>query len=163
MATPEEVVQKARSSGVRAALVSGLDPIRTVVEASDTLDRELATIGNTVLVTVRERPVLVIVPGDRTLDGGQVAEHFGVDALKVSLASPKEAREHTGHELGRIPPFNLDEGTEILVDERLLEHDVVVLPSGSVRALIEVSPEDLAALENATVGDWSTGEGDGES
>lgn len=160
MATPEEVVQMARSSGVRAALVSGLDPIRTVVEASDTLGCALGSVGNTVLVTVRERPVLVIVPGDRALDGDAVAEHYGVDGLKVSLASPKEAREHTGHELGRIPPFDLDGEIEILVDERLLEHDEIVLPSGSVRALLEVAPEDLAGLDNATTGDWSTGEGD---
>lgn len=156
MARPEEVLQKARSNGVRATLFSGLDPIRTVVEASNALDRDLGEVGNTILVTVNEEPNLVVVPGDRRLDGGRVAAHFGVDALDISLAQNRESLEHTGYPAGMIPPFDLEAEMPLLIDEHLLEHETILLPSGSADALIEADPADLADLPDAVVGVWSS-------
>lgn len=155
MARPDEIVQMARSKGIRASLFSGLDSVRTVVEASNVLDRGLDEIGNTVLLTVKGDPVLVIVPGDRRVDGDPIADHYGAEALEVSLASREESREHTGYDTGMIPPFGLGDEIDLLIDEALLEHDTVLLPTGSVDALIEVAPGDLAELPTAEVGTWS--------
>lgn len=160
MASPEEVLQTARSRGVRADLFDGLDPVRTVVEASNATDRTLAEVGNTVLVTVDEAAVLVVVPGDRRVHGGRVARHFGAEALDLSLVSNEESLERTGYPSGMIPPFALDDDLDLLVDEHLLEHETILLPSGSPRALLEVAPADLADLDRAEVGDWSDDPGE---
>lgn len=154
MAGPEEIVQMARSSGIQASLVTGLDPIRTAVEAADAVDRPIAQFGNTVLVTVGDQPVLVVVPGDRRLDGGLVAQEYGAEALKVSLASRQEIREATGYNVSLLPPFGLED-VDVLVDEHLLEHETILLPTGDARSLVEIDPQDLRKLPNATVGIWS--------
>lgn len=155
MARPDEIVQRARSRGIRADLFSGLDSVRTVVEASDALERPLGEVGNTVLVTVRGEPALVLVPGDRSVDGGRIGRAFGAKPLEVSLATAEEVHEHTGYSSGMIPPFGHETDLDLLVDEHLLEHETVVVPSGSPHALIEITPKDLAGLDNAEVGDWS--------
>ncbi len=155
MARPEEVVQAARSNGIEATLFSGLDPVRTVIEASQTLDRDLSEVVNTVLVTVGEDPVLVLVPGDRRVDGRLVGELYGAEPLKVSLATRRETEEQTGYSTSLIPPFGLEESIEVLVDENLLEHETIVMPTGSPRAMLEVRSEDLTNLPNSTLGTWS--------
>lgn len=155
MAQPDEIAQIARSNGVRANLHSGLDSVRTVVEASQALERSLGEVGNTILLTVRGDPVLVIVPGDRRVSGDLVAALYGAEALEVSLATKDEAIEHTGFDRGMIPPFGHEGEVDLLVDEHLLEHDNVILPSGSPHALLEVDPTDLTELPNARVGGWS--------
>lgn len=155
VARPDEIVQLARSNGVRVELFTGLDPVRTVVEASDALDRGLDEVGNTVLVTVRDDPILVIVPGDRQVNGHLVGARYNAGPLDVSLATQGEIRETTGYDRGMIPPFGLEKEIDILVDERLLDHETILVPTGSPRALLEVATEDLAKLPNAHVGEFS--------
>ncbi len=155
MARPEEIVQAARSSGIQVTLFSGLEPVRTVIEIADRLDRSLAEVANTVLLTVHKEPVLVLVPGDRQVDGIAIAQRYRTEALKVSLSTRRQAEELTGYQTALIPPFGLDQSIDILLDEHFLEHDTIVLPSGSPHALIEANPEELATLPNATVGEWS--------
>lgn len=155
MARPDEIVQMARSKGVQVNLFSGLDSVRTVVEASNELERDLDEVGNTVLLTVKGEPVLVIAPGDRRVDGGLVAARYDAEPLEISLATKDEVLEHTGYDVGMIPPFGLSEETDLLVDEALLEHDTVLLPTGSPDALMEVDPSDLANLPSAELGTWS--------
>lgn len=162
MTKPDEIVQQARSHGIHANLFSGLDSVRTVVEASQAVDRELDEVANTVLVTVRGDPILVLVPGNRRVHGGLIGQAYGADTLEVSLGTRQEIREHTGHEVGMIPPFGLNETLDLLVDEHLLDHESVLVPSGSPDALIEVDPDDLAGLSNARVGEWSAPLGDGD-
>lgn len=156
VAQPDEIAQIARSNGVHASLYSDLDSVRTVVEASRALDRPLDAVGNTVLVTIRGEPALVIVPGDRRVRGDRVGAPYGAEALEVSLATKEEAREHTGFDLGMIPPVGHAREVDLLVDEHLLDHETIVLPSGSPNALLEVDPKQLANLPNARVGDWSS-------
>lgn len=155
MARPEEIVQAARSSGLQVTLFSGLDPVRTVIEVGERLDRALGEVANTVLVTVREDPVLVLVPGDRRVDGATIARRYNAEALKVSLATRQQAEELTGYQTALIPPFGLDQTIDVLLDENLLEHDTIVLPTGSPHALIEADPHELATLPNVTLGEWS--------
>lgn len=155
MARPEEIVQAARSSGIQVTLFSGLDAVRTVIEIADQMDRGLEEVANTVLVTVREDPVLVIVPGDRHVDGATIAKRYNTDALKVSLATRRQAEELTGYQTALVPPFGLGQSIDVLLDEHLLDHETIIVPTGSPHALIEVDPQELATLPNASVGEWS--------
>lgn len=161
MADPDDIAENARSQGVPVDLHSDVGPIRTVVEASNASGRSLGEVGNTLLVTVKDRPVLVIVPGDRSLDGDAVAQAHGADPLEVALATQEEAREITGYDLGLIPPIGHDADCDLLVDRHLLDHDRVLFPAGNEDTLLEVDPRRLAELEHARVGTWSRPRGDG--
>lgn len=155
MAGPDEVIAHARAKGVPAKLFADLGSVRTVVEASDRMERSQAEIGLTVLVTVGGLPKLVIVPGDRRVDGGVIAKGLGVQPGEVTLATHDEVRQITGHETGTIPPFGHDTQTELLIDRQVLEHDRLLLPAGVPDALIEVDTRALTQLDDAQVGDWS--------
>lgn len=155
MAGPDDIADNARARGVPVDLHSGLDPIRTVVEASQASGRSLAEVGNTVLVTVKGRSVLVVVPGDRALDGKAVGAAYGAEALEVALATQEEARELTGYDLGLIPPIGHEGDCDLLVDRHILEHDRVLFPAGQDDTLLELDPRRLARLDDAEVGVWS--------
>lgn len=155
MAGPDEIAEKARSQGVPVNLHSDLGPIRTVVEASEAAGRSLAEVGNTVLVTIQGRPVLVTVPGDRRLDGKAVGAAFGAEAVEVSLATQAEARELTGYDLGLIPPVGHEADCTLLVDRSLLDHERMLFPAGDEDTLLELDPRRLARLDDAEVGEWS--------
>lgn len=160
MAGPDDIVDNARSQGVPVNLHSDVGPIRTVVEASEAAGRSLGEVGNTVLVTVKGRPVLVAVPGDRALDGHAVGTEFGAEPLEVALATQEEAREITGYDLGLIPPVGHEADCELLVDEHLLEHERVLFPAGDDDSLLELNPRQLAGLDHAHLGEWSRARGD---
>lgn len=155
MSGPEEVVAYARSNGIPAKLFSDLGSVRTVVEASDRMERTEGEIGVTVLVTVQGRPMLVIVPGDRRVDGGAIAKGLDVRSGDVSLATHEEAMNITGYDTGTIPPFGHDQRTDLLVDRQVLDHDRLLLPAGAPDALIEVDTQALASLDHVQVGEWS--------
>ncbi len=155
MRGPDEVVATARSKGVPVKLFSDLGSVRTVVEASDRMERSEAEIGLTILVTVRGHPKLVVVPGDRRVDGGAIAKELGVQPSEVTLATHDEVQRITGFETGTIPPFGHAGQTELLIDHRVLDHERLLLPAGVPDALIEVDTEALAKLDEVRLGTWS--------
>lgn len=155
MAGPDDIAENARSKGVPVALHSDLGTIRTVVEASDAADRSLAEVGNVILATVKGQPVLVVIPGDRSMDGQAVGREYNAEPLQVALASQAEAREITGYDLGLIPPVGHEADCDVLLDRHLLEHDRILFPAGSEEALLELNPEQLTQLDHVQVGVWS--------
>ena len=155
MAGPDDVVRFARTRGIPVNLLSDLGSVRTVVEASNKLHVALSDIGNTVLATVRGQPVLVIVPGDRRVDGARVGEAFGASPREVSLATREEVRRLTGYEQGVVPPFGHDSPVPVLLDERLVVKQRVFLPAGAVNALLEISGQLLARMQGTRIGQWS--------
>ncbi len=155
MVGPQDLARYARDHGVPVRVLSDLGSVRTVVEASEALERAPGQIGNTVLITVRGDPVLVVVPGDRRVDGAAVGRAMDAGPLEVALATQNEVREHTDSEPGLIPPFGHPTSIPLFVDERVLSHDRILVPAGSPDTLIELDPSGLARLAQAQVGDWS--------
>lgn len=155
MVGPDDIAENARSQGVPVALHSDVGTIRTVVEASEASGRSLAEIGNTLLVTVRGQPILIVIPGDRSMDGEAVGQAYGAEALEIALASQAEAREITGYDLGLIPPVGHEADCDVLLDRHLLDHDRVLFPAGTEEDLLELNPEQLAKLDRVKVGEFS--------
>lgn len=155
MTGPDDVVATARSKGVPVRLFADLGSVRTVVEASDRMERSEAEIGLTVLVTVGGHPKLVVIPGDRRVDGGAIAKELGVRPGEVTLATHDEVQRITGFDTGTIPPFGHERQTELLVDRQVLEHDLLLLPAGVPDALIEVDTKALSQLDEVRLGTWS--------
>lgn len=155
VAGPDKVVAYARSNGVPVRLLADLGSVRTVVEASNETGTSQARIGVTVLLTVRGDPMVVLVPGDRRVDGGKVARTLGARFSEITLASQQEVREITGYDTGTVPPFGHQRATALLVDERVLDHETLLVPAGVPDALIEVGTEALAKLGHVRLGDWS--------
>jgi len=70
-----------------------------------------------VLYRVRNKPVLLLIRGDRDIDENKLEALFGTDEFR--LAEAQEVRELLGTEKGFIGIFNLPEGVEVFWDNSL--------------------------------------------
>ena len=96
------------------------------------------------------RHVLAILPGNRKLDFGAVAQLF--EARKCGFASPETAQELTGCAMGSVPPFALNPNLAIVVDEDLLANDTLFFNAGRLDRSMELDAKDWLAVAQPRVG-----------
>jgi Ala-tRNA(Pro) deacylase len=96
------------------------------------------------------RHVLAILPGNRKLDFAAVAQLF--EARKCGFASPETAQELTGCLMGAVPPFALNPGLAIVVDEDLLANDTLFFNAGRLDRSMELDARDWLAVAQPRVG-----------
>ena len=85
------------------------------------------------------RHVLAILPGNRKLDFGAVARHFG--ARKCGFASPETAQQITGCAMGSVPPFSFNEALAVVVDPDLLTHATIFFNAGRLDRSMEMDTQ----------------------
>jgi Cys-tRNA(Pro)/Cys-tRNA(Cys) deacylase len=108
---------------------------------------EPARIVKSLLFLCDDRPVLVLVPGDRRAD----AEKIGrvVDAPRCRVATREEVLAATGFAPGAVAPFPVGRGTAVLIDQTLLAHESVWVGAGSPKHMARLRPGELLRLSNA--------------
>ena len=74
------------------------------------------------------RFALAILPGDRKVNFGAIAEALG--GSKASFAAPEEAKRLTRCEMGAVPPFSFSEELTLIVDPELLGHEEIAFNAG---------------------------------
>jgi Cys-tRNA(Pro)/Cys-tRNA(Cys) deacylase len=102
------------------------------------------------LVVVREkgRPVLVMVPGDATLDLKLLARSIG--DKKLRMASHREAEDITGLEVGGISTLALTgRGFDVYAHEDILSLPVVYVSAGRRGIDLGLRPSDLLEVTKA--------------
>ena len=95
------------------------------------------------------RNVLAILPGNRKLDFNAVASLF--EARKCGFASPETAQALTGCAMGAVPPFSLDPGLAIVVDQDLLENETLFFNAGRLDRSMELDTQDWLATARPRV------------
>jgi Cys-tRNA(Pro)/Cys-tRNA(Cys) deacylase len=103
-----------------------------------------------------ERPVLVLVAGDRELDLSLLARELGVK--KVRMATQKEAEKHTRLQVGGISPLALlDRGFSVYIDLPAVELDELLLSAGRRGINLRLRVEDLVRITGAEWVEATTG------
>jgi len=103
----------------------------------------------TLLVDVDEVPVVAVVPVQARLSTRLLAGAAG--AKRAEMMAPADAERLTGYVTGGISPFGMKRHLDTYLDLSALDHDRVAV-SGGVRGLqLEVSPDDLIRVADATV------------
>ena len=95
------------------------------------------------------RSVLAILPGNRKLDFNAVARLF--EARKCGFASPESAEALTGCAMGAVPPFALNPGLSVVVDEDLLANDTLYFNAGRLDRSMELDTRDWVAVAKPRV------------
>ena len=95
------------------------------------------------------RNVLAILPGNRKLDFAAVAKLF--EARKCGFASSESAQELTGCAMGAVPPFSLNPGLSVVVDEDLLANDTLFFNAGRLDRSMELDTKDWIAVAKPRV------------
>lgn len=112
----------------------------TVALAAQALGCEPCRIAKTLSFDAGGRTVLVVAAGDAKVDNHKFKEFFGA---KAKMLSPAEAEARTGHAVGGVCPFAVNEGVEVYLDLSLRRFATVFPACGSANSAIELSCEEL--------------------
>ncbi len=119
-------------------------------ETAELLDVDVATVFKTIVVTREKpkKPLLVVVPGNSTVDLKLVAA--ALNEKKVYLPTEREAEELTGLQAGGISPLALmNKGFQVVIDASAQSFNEIHVSGGQRGLNIKLPVTDLAKLTNA--------------
>jgi Cys-tRNA(Pro)/Cys-tRNA(Cys) deacylase len=103
-----------------------------------------------VVVRQQDKPLLVLVAGDRELDLKRLARAVG--EKKLHMASYKEAESLTGLQVGGISALALiNRGFEVYIDQAATELSHILVSAGCRGIDLMLSVEDLMRITKAKV------------
>ena len=143
----ERVAAYLRASGAEARLEEFRAGTPTARDAARAIGCDLAQIVKSLVFRCGDRPVVVLVPGDRRVDVRKVAAVTG--ATDVRVADAQEVEAATGFAPGAVSPFPLPRVDRVFIDRSLLVHDVVWVGAGSTRNMAGLAPAELVRLARA--------------
>ena len=137
------------------ALVTPIDPdLADTAAFCAAYDVALESSANCIVVAGRRGgettyAAVMVLATDRADVNGAVRRHL--DVRKISFAPMAEAVELTGMEYGWITPVGLPSSWRVLVDERVLTAEEVVIGSGLRRSKLLIPTTTLVGLPTAEV------------
>jgi len=109
--------------------------------------------ANTIVVASKRPPgrhaACVVLANTRLDVNKRVRDVLGV--RKLSFASPEVTQEVTGMMIGGVTPFSLPPSISLLIDDRVMALDWVILGGGSRSLKIKIGPDVLLGLTSAGV------------
>jgi len=119
----------------------------TVELAAKALNVAPARIAKTLSFKVNDVCVLVVTAGDAKIDNAKYKAIFGV---KAKMLTPEEALAFTGHAVGGICPFGIENEKVICYTDKSLQRFATVFPAaGSNNSAIELTCEELFSYANS--------------
>ena len=119
----------------------------TVELAALALNCEPQRIAKTLSVYAGEEVVLLVMAGDAKIHNGKFKRLFH---NKPHMLSAEEALRFTGHAVGGVCPFAVNEGVRVYLDESLKRFETVYPAAGSSSSAIELTIPELEKFSNYT-------------
>lgn len=108
---------------------------------------EPGQIAKTLSLKVKDNVVLVVAKGDARLDNKKLKKAFGA---KARMLSCDEVVMCTGHPVGGVCPFGLENPLAVYCDISLKDYEEVLPAAGAIHSAVRISPARMAELTNAT-------------
>ena len=118
----------------------------TVELAALALGVDGARIAKTLSFLVGDRCILIVTAGDARIDNHKYKARFGV---KAKMPAHDEVPEYTGHAVGGVCPFGINDGIDVYLDESLKRFETVFPAVGSGNSAIELNLDELYKYSNA--------------
>ena len=103
-------------------------------------------IAKTLSLKVKDAVILVVARGDARLDNKKLKSTFGA---KARMLSTDEVVTWTGHPVGGVCPFGLENPLAVYCDVSLKAYDEVLPAAGATHSAVRLSPQRLAELTDA--------------
>jgi prolyl-tRNA editing enzyme YbaK/EbsC (Cys-tRNA(Pro) deacylase) len=112
----------------------------TVELAANVLGVTPSRIAKTLSFKAEEGALLVIAAGDARIDNAKFKAEFN---MKAKMLSPEEVLEYTGHAVGGVCPFALNEELKVYSDISMKRFITVFPACGSSNSAIELTCDEL--------------------
>ncbi|MCJ7691380.1 MAG: YbaK/EbsC family protein [Clostridiaceae bacterium] len=112
----------------------------TVELAAQALGVEGARIAKTICFKDGAGAMLIVTAGDAKTDNRKFKDEFG---FKAKMLTPEETLEYTGHAVGGVCPFGLENDVSVFLDESLKRFETVYPACGSSNSAIKLTCEEL--------------------
>ncbi len=120
----------------------------TVALAAAALGVEEARIAKTLSFKSESGAILVVTAGDARIDNKKFKTVFGI---KAKMLSPDEVVEYTGHAIGGVCPFAIDNlDVKVYLDNSLKRFDTVYPACGSGNSAIKLTCGELEEFSNSS-------------
>ena len=123
--------------------------------AAAALGVEVGQIAKTMVLLADEQPVLLVTCGDVKINTNRLRKLLGVK--KVKLADFDTVEKVTGYRVGGVCPFNLPEGTVVLLDKVLERYGTVYAAGGTDFSAVPVSLDQLQVITKGRIIDLEGG------
>ena len=108
----------------------------TVDLAAKALNCEPCRIAKSLSFKIADnKAVIVVAAGDVRVDNKKFKSFF---QKKLKMLSGNEVKDFTGHEIGGVCPFAVNEGVDVYLDISLKRFDTVFPACGSSNSAIEI-------------------------
>ena len=118
----------------------------TVELAAKALGCAESRIAKTLSFMLGDRVVLVVAAGDVKVDNRKYKDFFG---CKAKMLAREDAERLTGHAVGGVCPFAVNDGVEVCLDESLKRIDTVFPACGSATSAIALTLDELEKFSRA--------------
>lgn len=145
------VIRAAADAGLPISVQRFPEGTRTADDAARAVGCEVAQIVKSLVFVADEDPVVALVSGADRLDAERLRLALGAETVR--RASGDEVRSATGYAIGGVPPLGHARPLRVLMDRRLLDHDVVWAAAGLPDAVFETQPRALMAAAGGALAD----------
>ena len=115
---------------------------------------EHAVIKTLVMEDERNKPLIVLMHGDREVSTKNLARQIGAKA--VTPCAPDVAQRHTGYMVGGTSPFGTRKVLPVYMERTIAGLDRLYVNGGRRGFLVSMSPADLIRVLSPTLVDAST-------
>lgn len=116
----------------------------TVSEAAIAVGCTGAEIAKTLSFDVNGEAILIVTAGDTKIDNQKYKAKF---ATKAKMLPFEEVEAKTGHAVGGVCPFGINDGVTVYLDESMKRFDIVYPACGNAASAVRLT---IAELERAS-------------
>ncbi len=118
------------------------------MQAAEALGIEPQRLLKTLMARAGDKVVCVLVPSDREVNLKKLAAAAG--AKSAAMLGAAEAERITGYHVGGISPFGQKKRVPVFIEKAALAFERLVLNGGRRGLQVELAPDDLMRVLNAT-------------
>ena len=136
----DRVKQYLKGFGLEDRVLELPESSATVELAAHALHTQPERIAKTLSFHAGDRVVLIVAAGDAKIDNSKYKANF---KTKAKMLEPDEAEPLTGHAVGGVCPFAVNDGVDVYLDKSLKRFPSVFPACGSANSAIEFTIPEL--------------------
>lgn len=119
----------------------------TVKEAAADLGTEEGRIAKTMSFLLSSGPIVIVAAGDGKIDNRKFKDTFHE---KAKMIGPEDVEHLTGHPVGGVCPFGVNDDVKVYLDESLKRFDYVYPAAGTPNSAIKLTISELEETSEFT-------------